>query len=54
MLELFQPIFFNWYLSTEKTEFVDKSRVEPTIFSVKKISYPHQAAFHQGLYCLLR
>ena len=29
----FQPIFFNWYLSNEKTAFVDKSSVEPTIFS---------------------
>ena len=28
----FQPIFFKWYLSNEKTAFVDKSRVESTIF----------------------
>ena len=32
----FQPIFFNWYLSNEKTAFVDKSRVEPTIFFIEK------------------
>ena len=35
----FQPIFFNWYLSNEKTAFVDKSRVEPTIFFIEKISF---------------
>ena len=36
----FQPIFFNWYLSKEKTAFVDKSKVEPTIFFIeKKISF---------------
>ena len=35
----FQPIFFNWYLSNEKTTFVDKSSVEPTIFSIEKISF---------------
>ena len=35
----FQPIFFNWYLSNEKTTFVDKSRVEPTIFFIEKISF---------------
>ena len=33
-------MFFNWYLSNEKTAFVDKSRVEPTIFFYrKKISF---------------
>ena len=37
--EVFQPIFFNWYLSNEKTAFVDKSRVEPTIFFIEKISF---------------
>ena len=35
----FQPIFFDWYLSNEKTAFVDKSRVEPTIFFIEKISF---------------
>ena len=34
----FQPIFFDWYLSNE-TAFVDKSRVEPTICFIKKISF---------------
>ena len=34
-----QPIFFNWYLSNEKTAFVDKSRVELTIFFIEKISF---------------
>ena len=37
--ESFQPIFFNWYLSNEKTAVVDKSRVEPTIFFIEKISF---------------
>ena len=32
-------MFFNWYLSNEKTAFVDKSRVEPTIFFIEKISF---------------
>ena len=36
---VFNPIFFNWYLSNEKTAFVDKSRVEPTIFFIEKISF---------------
>ena len=36
---VFIPIFFNWYLSNEKTAFVDKSRVEPTIFFIEKISF---------------
>ena len=35
----FQPIFFNRYLSNEKTAFVDKSRIEPTIFFIEKISF---------------
>ena len=35
----FQPIFFNWYLSNEKPAFVDKSRVEPTIFFIEKILF---------------
>ena len=35
----FQPIFFNWYLSNVKTALVDKSRVEPTIFFLEKISF---------------
>ena len=35
----FQPIFFNWYLSNEKTAFVDMSRVEPTICFIEKISF---------------
>ena len=30
---------FNWYLSNEKTAFVDKSRVEPTFFFIEKISF---------------
>ena len=32
-------MFFNWYLSNEKAAFVDKSRVEPTIFFIEKISF---------------
>ena len=32
-------MFFNWYLINEKTAFVDKSRVEPTIFFIEKISF---------------
>ena len=32
-------MFFNWYLSNEKTAFVDKSRVEPTIFFIEKILF---------------
>ena len=35
----FQPIFFNWYLSNEKTAFVDKSKVEPTIFFIEKYDF---------------
>ena len=35
----FQPIFFNLYLSNKKTAFVYKSRVEPTIFFIEKISF---------------
>ena len=35
----FQPIFFNWYMSNEKTAFVDKSSVETTIFFIEKISF---------------
>ena len=30
---------FKWYLSNEKTAFVDKSRVEPTLFFIEKISF---------------
>ena len=29
----------NWYLSNEKTASVDKSRIEPTIFFIEKISF---------------
>ena len=36
---MLNSIFFNWYLSNEKTAFVDKSRVEPTIFFIEKISF---------------
>ena len=32
----FNPYLFNWYLSNEKTAFVDKSRVEPTILIIVK------------------
>ena len=32
-------MFFNWYLPNEKTTFVDKSRVEPTILFIEKISF---------------
>ena len=32
-------MFFNWYLSNEKTAFVYESRVEPTIFFIEKISF---------------
>ena len=35
----FLPIFFNWYLSNEKTAFADNSRVNPTIFFIEKISF---------------
>ena len=35
----FQPIFFNRYLSNEKTAFVDKSRIEPTIFFIEKVAF---------------
>ena len=35
----FQHIFFNWYLSNEKTAFVDKLRVGPTIYFIEKISF---------------
>ena len=31
----FQPIFFNLYLSNEKSAFVDKSTVEPTIVFIE-------------------
>ena len=31
-------MFFIWYLSNEKNAFVDKSRVEPTIFFIENIS----------------
>ena len=34
----FSPIFFNWHLSYEKIVFVNKSRDEPTIFFIEKIS----------------
>ena len=30
---------FLWYLSNEKIVFVNKSRVEPTIFFIEKISF---------------
>ena len=36
---VFNPSFFNWYLSNNKTDFVDKSRVEPSIFFIEKISF---------------
>ena len=32
-------MFFNWYLPNEKTAFVNKSRVEPTIFFIEKIAF---------------
>ena len=32
-------MFFNWYLSNERTVFVDKLRVEPTNFFIEKISF---------------
>ena len=35
----FSTHIFNWYLSNEKTAFVDKSRVQPTIFFIEKISF---------------
>ena len=37
-IAVFNP-YFNWYLSNEKTAFVDKSRVELTIFFIEKISF---------------
>ena len=36
---VFNPYFSNWFLSNEKTAFVDKSMVEPTIFFIEKISF---------------
>ena len=39
MLSVKSLIFFNRYLSNEKTAFVDKSRIEPTIFLIEKISF---------------
>ena len=36
---VFSPYFFNRYFSNEKTAFVDKSRIEPTIFLIEKISF---------------
>ena len=35
----FLLIFFNWYLSNEKAAFADNSRVKPTKFFIKKISF---------------
>ena len=32
-------MFFNRYLSNEKTTFVDKSRIEPTIFFIEIMSF---------------
>ena len=32
-------MFFNRYLCNEKTAFVDKSRIEPTIFLIEKKSF---------------
>ena len=32
-------MFFNCYLSNEKTAFVDNSRVKATIFFIEKISF---------------
>ena len=34
-----KPIFLNQYLSNEKRFFADNSRVEPTIFSIKKYHF---------------
>ena len=36
---VFNPYFFNLYLSNEKTAFVDKSSVEPTLLFIEKISF---------------
>ena len=36
---VFYPYFFKWYLSNEKTAFVDKLRDEPTFFFMEKISF---------------
>ena len=36
---VFSPYFFNMYLSNEKMANVDKSRIEPTIFFIEKISF---------------
>ena len=36
---VFNPYFFNCYLSNEKTAFVDNSRVKATIFFIEKISF---------------
>ena len=35
-IELSTHFFFNWYLLNEKTAFVDKLRVEHTIFFIEK------------------
>ena len=35
----FTTHIFNWYLSNEKTAFVDKSSVEPTIFFIEKYHF---------------
>ena len=32
-------MFFNRYLSNEKSTFVDNSRVEPTIFLMERLSF---------------
>ena len=36
---VFNPYFFNWYLSNEKMAFVDRSRVEPSIFFIEKYHF---------------
>ena len=36
---VFSPYFSIGTLSNEKTAFVDKSRIEPTIFLIEKISF---------------
>ena len=50
---VFNPYFFNWYLSSEKTAFVDKSRVEPTIFYIEKNIIFFETFFWSFLWAIL-
>ena len=37
---VFNPYFFNLYLSNKKSLLAENSRAEPTILSMEQISYP--------------